>query len=87
MMRAFKVHLYEEKWKAWGQFSWRRDLGNRGGFHRPKRKRDWSALGPHGGDSGQADLCGPEPFKEAPHKVDTTAHWPLPAGMEGCGQM
>ena len=32
-------------------------------------------------------LCGPEPFKEAPHKVDMTAHWPLPAGMEGCGQM
>ena len=40
-----------------------------------------------GRDGGQADLCGPEPFKEAPHKVDTTAHWPLPAGMEGCGQM
>ena len=69
MMRGFKVQSCEEKWKAWGFFSWRRDLGNRRGFHTPERKRDWSALGSHGGDSGRAVLCGPEPFKEAPHKA------------------
>lgn len=88
MMRGFEVQSCEEKWKACFFFSLEKGLRKQERIPHTRKKEGLECPGiPQQGDGGRTDLCGPEPFKEAPHKVDMTAHWPLPAGMEGCGQM